>query len=28
MKNNSIIVTHFDANTWDRVQLRNLSIDK
>lgn len=27
-KNNSIIVTHYDANTWECVQLRNLKIDK
>jgi len=26
--NNSVIITHFDANTWERIQLRNLRIDK
>jgi sugar lactone lactonase YvrE len=27
-RNNAIIVTHYDANTWECVQLRNLKIDK
>jgi DNA-binding beta-propeller fold protein YncE len=26
--NNSIIITHFDANTWERIQLQNFRIDK